>query len=347
MIRGPISSALVAVAFALSSAALLATSGCRTRPYDDNGNPDGNSTTDLGRTDTPVDILIVMSSEAGTTSLRQGLRQVASSLFSELVKSSNWHLGIVSADLGVGRFSTNGCTTDGDRAKLNPTNSRCKMTLPSFLAGSGSTPTNFIGDPAQVFGDCYVGDMNDGCEYQQPWNAAIKALSPTTNPGFLRAGSNLAILFVVDTEDCSVAPNSDLFSNQNMLPDGTARCFSEGTICTPAYHGAGSYSGCNIPQKSGLLLGSDDIYAGVTAAAPSAREILVAFLDGNTTDVTVRNNGQIDAACQEGNQNVATPTIRLDAFEQPIGRPFIFTIGSSVCGPYASVVETLIVSALP
>jgi|GEM_PF-3272683 len=342
--------ALLALSIGLGTLAGFAS--CRTRPIDaadpSGSNPDGTSVVvDLGQSHDPhpVDILIVYSSENGTDSLRQRIRDAAPKLFAGLANVSDWHIGIVSADVGVGRSNVNNCSRTGDGGRLNPTQSPCNMQIPSFLAGSGSKPTNFSGDPAKVFAGCYVGEQPPvGCPYQQPWNAVIQALSLTTNPGFLRPDSNLGILFVVDTEDCSVPANTNLFSNQIMLPDGPARCFALGTVCMPAFTGAGTYSGCQIVPDTGALLGASEITKAILGAAP-IHSVHVGILGGVTRDVTIHRDGSLDSVCDEGAGDQAFPTARLDGFS--FDSDISLSASSSVCAPYDATFATLIKQVTP
>ncbi len=341
------------------AAACLASilAGCRTRPVDpldSTGNPGDPGTdgpgisVDLGRLPpTPVDVLIVFSSEFGTSSLRDRIRAAAPALFASLANVADWHVGIVSADVGVGRTDVNNCGPTGDAGKLNPTSPLCNMQVPSFLAGSGAKPTNFSGDPAKVFSGCYVGEMPPGCEYQQPWNAAIQALSPSINPGFLRPDSTLAIIFAVDTEDCSVPDNSSrLFSPNAPFPEGTVRCFVNGAACSQPISAAGTYDGCLIPKDSGDLLGSDDILKRLRAAAGVSRRVHVGLLTGRSSTVTVDRNDNISAVCQENTQgDIATPAVRLDNFPFTPGSDFTVDIADSVCGDYAKVFSAVVAEA--
>ncbi|HJK95062.1 MAG TPA: hypothetical protein RMH26_30285, partial [Polyangiaceae bacterium LLY-WYZ-15_(1-7)] len=94
----------------------------------------------------------------------------------------------------------------------------CAGAVPGFLAfvpGSGADADAFAADFACL---AVVGD--DGCGFEQPLEATLKALLPADGPvrflegvgqgdganaGFVREGAVLAVVLVTDEDDCSVA----------------------------------------------------------------------------------------------------------------------------------------------
>jgi len=155
------------------------------------------------------------------------------------------HLGVVSSDMGlVGIQSIPGCTGLGDDGVMNnvpdPGQSGCDASYPRFLSYAAG-----VGDPLEIANDfgCIASLGTDGCGFEQPLEAGLKALWPsvdtdpwtgqiyepnrirflgdvngfgqlghgdTDNDGFLRNNpaeglSLVAIIMVTDEEDCSSA----------------------------------------------------------------------------------------------------------------------------------------------
>ena len=80
-----------------------------------------------------------------------------------------------------------------------------------------------------------------GCEYEQPLEASLAALTRQAEPGmpnegFLRNDSLLAIIYVTDEDDCS-ASNPQLYDNtqtdinSTLGPLTSYRCFEFGITC--------------------------------------------------------------------------------------------------------------------
>ena len=142
-------------------------------------------------------------------------------------RSQDLHLGVVSTNLGAtGKFVPS-CSEVGDNGLLShaATGSDCAADYPAFL-------TYREGDDATALAAsfaCVAVLGTNGCGYEQPLEAALKALWPSSDPtisflgdtyanslgqadrgngGFLRRGGDspatLAIVVVSDEDDCSV-----------------------------------------------------------------------------------------------------------------------------------------------
>ncbi|MBW2464133.1 MAG: hypothetical protein JRH11_20960 [Deltaproteobacteria bacterium] len=136
------------------------------------------------------------------------------------------HFGVVTADLGSGGTLVDGCLSPdfGDdgmlgRGRTGRLVETCGLDIPRWLHWSAeSAPSDF--DAWQLDAACSLAVGIFGCPYEQPLDAALKALTEsaapprffrntcghadTRNAGFLRADSILAVVILSDHDDCSV-----------------------------------------------------------------------------------------------------------------------------------------------
>ncbi|HWE31811.1 MAG TPA: hypothetical protein VHB97_27610, partial [Polyangia bacterium] len=176
-----------------------------------------------------------------------------------------YHFGVVTGDLGAGveTLPALGCRPDGDGAKLHT---------------GGLTPAggvhylddNLIAGTTNIFGDiaAALDELADvgaaGCAFQSPLEAAYRALHDYNGFGFLRSDALLVVVFVGNSDDCSVAPTSDLFdgSAAGVSAYGTLdrfRCTQFGIACNGAPVPPTSVSGLTgctprAPTDGGKLL---------------------------------------------------------------------------------------------
>ena len=160
----------------------------------------------------------------------------------EFTPAESVHLGVVTSDLGLPGMDVRdnpdpiNCVGQGDDGILyhkgNPSiDPTCKASYPTFI--SHKTGTDDPGKTAADFG-CMLQVGPNGCGFEQPLEAALKALWPSKNEtikfpgdtqghgdlenaGFLRADSLLAIVVVSDEDDCSTGAqgNLNLLVNNN------------------------------------------------------------------------------------------------------------------------------------
>lgn len=131
-------------------------------------------------------------------------------------------VGVVTTDMGTG--PTGACPSYfGDDGLLqtagDTANPSCAATYPTWLefARGGDSPSTFASDVQCVA--TAIG--SNGCGFEQPLEAMLKALTPSTSPigfaagtvghgdgqnaGFLRSRSVLAIVHLGDEDDCSAS----------------------------------------------------------------------------------------------------------------------------------------------
>jgi hypothetical protein len=168
---------------------------------------------------------------------------------SELTPAESLHLGVVTSDMGAPGISPSDsldpqtCVGQGDDGILQhigypAVDPRCQGSYPepyiTHVAG--------VDDPDKTVTDyaCMLQVDSNGCGFEQPLEAALKALWPSKdhsiaflgdtqghgdleNKGFLRDDSLLAVVVVTDEDDCSVGAqgNADLFvsAKSPLLPE--------------------------------------------------------------------------------------------------------------------------------
>jgi hypothetical protein len=196
----------------------------------------------------PVDVLVVVDN-----SLSMEREQVnLAAQFPELIRSllnppigddgklvhvpvEDIHIGVISTDMGTGGYSVETCADpiDGDDGILQHTPSAsmpgCDAAYPSFLSYLSADPDVALVEKMATDFGCIAMLGTDGCGFEQQLEASLKALTvhaEGANAGFLRPDSLLAVLFVTDEEDCSVAPGSeDIFDMTNSMGHPNLRCF--------------------------------------------------------------------------------------------------------------------------
>ncbi len=170
------------------------------------------------------------------------------------------NVGVITSDMGTGGFTVPTCARSdfGDDGVLR-TQGRadlgCMAIYPSFLRYRGSggiRPEAFARDVA-----CVATVGTEGCGFEQPLEAVLKALSPGaptawtapgfvaptffrstvghadgSNGGFIRDNSVLAIILLSDEEDCS-ARDPELFNPSSATYGATdlnLRCFAHEAV---------------------------------------------------------------------------------------------------------------------
>ncbi len=150
------------------------------------------------------------------------------------------HVGVVSTDMGIGGASVITCEDpDGDDGILQTATdmSGCPAMHPPFLAFRGGDTSEFVARAS-----CASSLGTSGCGFEQPLEAMLKALTPSTSPvtfaegaghadganaGFRRAGAALLVIVLTDEEDCS-ALDADVFNPDSSRYPGAdlnLRCF--------------------------------------------------------------------------------------------------------------------------
>jgi hypothetical protein len=145
------------------------------------------------------------------------------------------HLGVLTGDMGTAGYAVPSCAGGrfGDDGLLRATGNTsavgCAGTYPAFLDYEPSVSTQ----PAEQFGAdfrCVAMVGTSGCNIEQPLEALLKALTPSTSPlafsdgtrghgdlenaGFLRPYSTAALVLVTDEDDCSIRDGAEEFFDE-------------------------------------------------------------------------------------------------------------------------------------
>jgi hypothetical protein len=148
------------------------------------------------------------------------------------------HIGVVSTDMGVGGYDVKTCQDNalvGDDGILQHTGrgSGCASSYPDYLPygplTAGAEPDSTVVNQLAADFGCIAVLGTDGCGFEQPLEAAHKALYDQSvlgypNAGFLRPDTILTILFVTDEEDCSAADQT-MFDLTGIAYDTNLRCY--------------------------------------------------------------------------------------------------------------------------
>lgn len=261
----------------------------------------------------------------------------------------NVHIGVATSDLGaVGADGTSqgglngqgGCnTTGGKNGNLQlgmATAADVQGAFISDLATGATRQTNYTGTLSSVFSKmAQVGAL--GCGFEQHLEAAKRALSnTTTNNGFLRASAYLAIIFIQDEDDCSIAHASLLGNDTGSLGTlASFRCTRFGVTCdvggmTPdQMNSVGTKDQCHSNDSGQYLTKVADYVTFFKGLKPDDPDnVIVAGIAGVTTPFQVANlpppgsptgtpfNQLVHSCNYQGADGieVADPAVRLSTF---------------------------------
>lgn len=244
---------------------------------------------------TGVDLLFVIDNSNSMGEEQARLTEALPTFLSQLVDPpdtdgdgiSDWlpitdlQVGIVTTDMGTGGFTVPTCARSdfGDDGLLRATGNTglpgCMATYPTFLSyapGGSSSVAGFAFDVG-----CVATAGTGGCGFEQPLEAALKALSPGVatselvdppvffrgtlghgdreNDHFVRPDTLLAVVVITDEEDCS-ASDPELFNPTSSVYPTTfnLRCFAH---ADRALHPVSRY----VEGLAALRLGRPDLLA--------------------------------------------------------------------------------------
>ena len=205
-----------------------------------------------------VDLLFMIDNSPGTSPKIAELRRRFPTLLERLDdfafrgQPASYHIGVVDSDLGAGPFTLNNgqCHPDGDGGLLRIGPSPNAVGVPpscsafqggngerfiDYDSGTGATNSGALGVSGAFACISEVG--TGGCGFEAPLEAVYRVLTtPSTNPGFVRDDSLVAVLLMTDEDDCSAPPDTMLFDPS---PAGVAswgvlhsfRCTQWGITC--------------------------------------------------------------------------------------------------------------------
>lgn len=246
------------------------------------------------------------------------------------------HVGVVTTDLGTSstdddvplRPTVMGCFGNGKEAKLQKfTSTIADGYLADERDEAGGRVKNYSGDLAAELAKLTNPDMPPaGCEIEQPLEAMRRALDPATNPGFLRDGALLHVVFLTNEDDCSMKTGALLEPLDVTLgPLTSFRCTREGVICDPDDPARpGRHDNCR-PREDSRFVAPVGQYAEFLAnLKPDRRDVTVSAVAGSRTDFIVRDFGQpvLNPSCS-GPGGLAYPAVRIGAIVDQFGGTII------------------------
>jgi len=193
-------------------------------------------------------------------------------------------VGVITTELPTGAVPVGGCeidTAEGDDGVLRTVPEwrarDCTRTYPPFLGfRPGAAVERFVRDFA-----CVATVGTEGCGFEQPLDAALKALTPSTssvrfpigvgqgdgpNADFAREGSVLAVIVVTDEDDCSAADLElfDVESERYPPVDvrGGLRCFRYPEALQPLSRYAEGFAQLRPDDPDGF------VFAAITGVPP-------------------------------------------------------------------------------
>jgi hypothetical protein len=221
------------------------------------------------------------------------------------------HIGVATSDLGTKGADDaspapaigsgpGACSGQGKAGNLQ-TQSTPLVTgvfISDSLAADGITrTTNYTGSLANAFA-AIASVGAGGCGFEQHLEGAKRALSNNpANAGFLRSDALLAIVFIMDEDDCSISKSALLGPDTNTLgPLQSMRCTRFGITCATggadsnAMNQVGPKGMCNSNESSAYLTKVANYVSFFKGLKSDPNNVIVAAIAGVTTpfDIELR-----------------------------------------------------------
>ena len=242
------------------------------------------------------------------------------------------HIGVVTTTVGTGVASVGNCpqaAPDDDGLMVNTARVMTGCAGPSgqFIAdlgnSDGTRTTNYAPSTLQQVFGCIADVGSTGCGIEQPLEAMKRALDGTRpeNAGFLRPDANLAVVFLADEDDVSVAdPSAWSLSDLDQLQWlFTYTCDQPMSTTAP-----GTYTNCH--ERDNSFLAPTASYVDFLTSLVDPGQLIVATVGGDpaTTTVQTANAPALGLApsCTatiNGNAHPYWPGIRLATFASAFG----------------------------
>ncbi len=278
----------------------------------------------------------------------------------DLAPVESLNLGVVTTDMGSGGFDVVTCDEpnrgdDGLLLGRGGDGPGCSGMYPRFLnfRPGETSEMSFVNDAA-----CLVSTGTDGCGFEQPLEAILKAVTPRAsivrfnddeepghgdgrNEGFLREDAVLVIIALTDENDCS-ASDLELYNIGSVRYPGqpNLRCFAYPEALHPVSRFADGLVAVRPPER--LVFAS---IAGIpTGAAGEDPDEILAH-----PDMTERVNAemtQLRPACASGSGS-ASPARRLVRLGQRLEVRGVRTTFHSICeDSFVPAINAIVMMAL-
>lgn len=146
-------------------------------------------------------------------------------------------IAILDSDVGAGYSDACGAMNQGDKGSFQMRDMvGCGVNddAKPWLELTGGKPVNFTGQISEVFG-CLASNVGvAGCGYEHQLGAFQWAFFADVNAKqweFLRPEAYLGIVILTDEDDCSAAPNTNMYSKRVLAEGGSLRCATRGHQC--------------------------------------------------------------------------------------------------------------------
>ena len=210
----------------------------------------------------------------------------------------NVHIGVATSDLGTkgaddaapGPSIGSGqgaCSGNGKAGNLTVNGAPVTGNFISDIKMSdGTRMTNYTGNLTDVFTTmAHVGA--NGCGFEQHIEAAKRALDNNpANTGFLRPDAFLAIIFIADEDDCSMAHSSLLSNDSSLGALQSFRCTRFGITCdvggqdANAMNQVGTKDQCHSNDGSQYLTKISDYVTFFKGLKEKPEDVIVAAIAG-------------------------------------------------------------------
>jgi hypothetical protein len=311
--------------------------------------PDAGVALDVPANSRALDVLIVVDTSSSMSdkanALTNNLAKIGDLLTSPAAPL-DLHVGVISADLGISPFMDNlsHCVASGDAGELRstpqlvgclPPTANTESPNGTFIedVASGSTRlANYTGSLGETLA-CIGTLQANGCAFQQPLEAAKRALDGTSAPmnaGFLRPQAALLLIFVGDGDDCS-AHDTKVFDTNISFDNATSalgffttfRCAEFGVKCdgSDLTRQAMTYGTC-APRGDSYLYDPQYYVDFLRSLKSDPADVYVVTVDGPPSPFSVSVDSsqrpQVDPSCTNGIA-AAQPAVRLEALASAFG----------------------------
>lgn len=159
-----------------------------------------------------------------------------------------------------------------------------------------------------------------GCEIGQPLEAMRRALDPAVNPGFVRSDAALAVVFLTNKDDCSLARSAMLDPFDTSLGASIPfRCTEQGIACDGGdLRTPGTRANCRPREASPFLVDVSEYRTFLAELKPDPADVAVAAVAGPRGPLQVAAGPTLAPSCQ-GAGNAALPAVRLGALVDAFG----------------------------
>jgi hypothetical protein len=316
-----------------------------------------------------VDLLLVVDNSRSMQEEQQGLARQLPRLARSLVQGSvadgagfppirDLHAAVLSTDLGAGNVADvyrceRGSGDDGRfRTRPGVQAEGCPRSYPPYLSYRQ-------GDDVERFArrfSCLARQGTEGCNFEQPLEAALKALTPANSPtrfaqqtgghgtgphaGFARPDSLLVVVVLTDEDDCSVADPA-LFSADapQYTPNLDLRCAAHPEALHEVERYVRGFQALRS-RPSRLLFAT---VAGIPPSlGPASDTDYERLLEHERMQPQGPDRGHLEPSCEAEETGRAYPPRRLVRVARGLQRQGSHSMVASLCGnDFAGVVGSL------